>query len=68
MFLVYPTLGEKFEVALMLSYNWSGTSIVSWWLSSQQEHKVTYEPQDKNDIRAWLAQVLTINDSVEFLK
>ena len=31
----YPILGEKFGVDLLF-YNWSGTSIVSQWLSTQR--------------------------------
>jgi hypothetical protein len=32
------------------------------------EHKVIDEPRDKNDMQVWLAKVLMIKDSVEFLK
>ena len=30
--------------------------------------KVIYEPQDKKDMRAWLAKVLVIKDSIKFVK
>ena len=36
--------------------------------SKQNEWKVIYKPQDKKDMRAWLAKVLVINDSVKFVK
>ena len=41
---------------------------MSQWLSTQwvwEEWKVIYEPQD---MQAWLAKVLVIKDSIEFVK
>jgi hypothetical protein len=35
---------------------------------SLEDQKVTNEPQDKNDMQAWLVKVLMIKDSIEFLK
>ena len=35
---------------------------------SLKEWKVTCEPRDKKDMQAWLAKVLVIKDSVEFVK
>ena len=37
-------------------------------LSLMKNGKVTYEPQDKKDMRAWLAKVLVVKDSVAFVK
>jgi hypothetical protein len=44
---------------------WGSSYAILVWV---WELKVTDEPQDKNDMQAWLGEVLMIKDYVEFLK